>query len=119
MTRRASNSSSRPLLAIGGAFLLAHSILGTVAPRDEQPTCAICVEYKLDPNTASREDLMLLPGIGPALAEGIIGHRAGGTSQPVFRCAEDLDSVSRIGPAVVERLRPHMTFPEPSAAPSK
>lgn len=54
-------------------------------------------------NAASPERLEGLPGIGPALAERIVAARP-------FRRLSDLRSVSGIGPATLERLRPHVTL---------
>jgi competence ComEA-like helix-hairpin-helix protein len=65
---------------------------------------------RLDPNVATREELMLLPRIGPALADAIIEYRKSTGPGPAFRCAEDLDHVHRIGPATVEQLRPVLCF---------
>lgn len=105
----------RAALAVGAAFLVTHAIGIAVAPRETTPACAICIEYKVDPNTAPREDLMLLPGIGPGLAQRIVEFRAAAATQPAFLRAEDLDAVERIGPAAVERLRPHLVFPAGAA----
>lgn len=111
MNRAGSAALPRAALAVGGAFLLSQAIGLAIAPRETTPPCAICIEYKLDPNTASRSELELLPGIGPGMADRILNYRARSTSQPAFRRAEDLDAVDRIGEATVERLRPHLVFP--------
>lgn len=67
------------------------------------PSAAI----KIDPNTASREELMLLPGIGPVLADSIVSMR--GENEPFkFGSVDALDRVPRIGPKTIEKLRPHV-----------
>ena len=52
-------------------------------------------------NTADAATLEQLPGIGPALAARIIDHRE---QVGPFGSLEDLDAVSGIGPAMMERL---------------
>lgn len=53
-------------------------------------------------NTASASELDRLPGIGPSLAQEIIGYRE---AHGAFRSVEDLLSVPGIGPAKLEALR--------------
>ncbi len=56
----------------------------------------------LDVNTADREALIALPGIGPALADRILAARP-------FSDLDDLQRVSGIGPALLERLAGQIT----------
>lgn len=56
-------------------------------------------------NTATADDLMRLPGVGPITAQAIVGARA---TAP-FRTVDDLDRVRGIGPKTLERLRPFVT----------
>lgn len=54
-------------------------------------------------NTATAEQLELLPGVGPSRASAIIAHRA---KHGAFKKPEDLIEVSGIGERAFERLRP-------------
>lgn len=60
----------------------------------------------IDPNTASRDQLMALPGIGEKKANAIIEARDQGT----YRTAEDLMRVSGIGAKTMEALKPFLKF---------
>lgn len=60
----------------------------------------------LNPNSATREQLEALPGIGPSLAQRILDARA---ASPL-RSLADLDRVKGFGPAKIEKIRPHLTF---------
>jgi len=56
-------------------------------------------------NTASSEELQLLPQIGPVLAQRIIDYRE---SFGGFGSADDIMAVSGIGEAVFEKLKPYI-----------
>ncbi|QCB95239.1 ComEA family DNA-binding protein [Cellulomonas shaoxiangyii] len=56
----------------------------------------------VDLNTADLATLDGLPGVGPVLAQRILDRRA----RAPFTSVDELDDVSGIGPAVLERLRP-------------
>ncbi|MBT7957798.1 MAG: hypothetical protein HN759_00550 [Akkermansiaceae bacterium] len=60
---------------------------------------------KMRINKASRDELMQLPGVGKATADGIIGNRPYGKP-------EDLLKVSGIGKKTLEKLKPFLIFPE-------
>jgi comEA protein len=55
-------------------------------------------------NSASPAELSVLPGIGPALAHRIAEHRE---RHGRFATVDDLQSVSGIGVATIDRLRPY------------
>src|SRR5262249_37242161 len=57
---------------------------------------------RIDLNSATYAELILLPGVGDQLAERIARARAQGPFQKV----DDLRQVPGIGPATLERLRP-------------
>lgn len=57
----------------------------------------------LNVNTASRDELTSIPGIGPGLAERIEQHRP-------YLAEEDLLEVNGIGPVLLDRIRPMLSF---------
>jgi competence protein ComEA len=57
---------------------------------------------KINLNTATREELESLPGIGPVLAQRIIEYRE--THGP-FQSVDELRNVDGIGPALLEKIR--------------
>lgn len=71
------------------------------------------VALRINPNTADASELMLLPGIGPRLAEEIIAYRTRAGVTDAFQSAADLDAVRRIGPRSIERLQSWLTFETP------
>lgn len=58
---------------------------------------------QLNPNTAARDELMRLPGVGETIANRIIGARP-------FQKQNDLLKVSGIGTITLERLAPFLVF---------
>lgn len=59
---------------------------------------------KINPNTAARDQLMLLPGVGEVTANRIIEARP-------FKVAQDLMHVEGIGPKTYQRLTPFLQIP--------
>jgi competence protein ComEA len=77
----------------------------------------------LDLNTATHAQLMLLPGVGPALAEVIVSGRR---DRGRFRSPDDLLPLRGIGDKTLARLRPFVrcspepaTTPQPAPAPKR
>jgi len=57
-------------------------------------------------NTATREDLEILPGIGPVIAGAIIKYRE---TEGQFTSIEELQKVPGIGPAIFEDIKAYIT----------
>jgi hypothetical protein len=119
------------LCYLGFGVILASALVG----RDSRPSN--CVELglpstglpagidpRIDPNTASWNELACLPGIGEVLAKRIVEYRrqqqenSPSVAEPavVFRRPADLDAVRGIGPKTIARLGPHLRFPASAAA---
>ena len=63
------------------------------------------LEGKLNINTATKQQLMLLPGIGSQKAESIIEYRK---VHGNFTAVEDLLKVKGIGKGCLEKIRPYV-----------
>ena len=58
-------------------------------------------EGKLNINTATKEELQLLDGIGEALSQRIVEYR---TQNGAFKSTDELLNISGIGPATLEQI---------------
>ena len=95
------------LLAVGSAATLGVCApkVTLVASRRTLDDPAAARAALIDVNTASVDELVLLPGIGPARARAIVAERARGP----FTSVESLRRVRGIGPVTVERVRRYVT----------
>jgi len=75
------------------------------SPRDRRATDPFLPGI-LDINRASKEELILLPGIGEKYAQRIIRHRI---EHGPFGTVDQLTAIRGIGPGTLERVRPFIT----------
>ncbi len=67
----------------------------------------VTVSGKVSINTATKEELMTLSGIGEAKAQAIIEYR---NSNGLFTSIEDIKNVSGIGDAIFEKIKDDITI---------
>jgi DNA uptake protein ComE-like DNA-binding protein len=102
----------RAALGVSAVLLAMHSLTArTPAVGERSSLSPEKVRLRLDPNVATREELMLLPRIGPTIADYVIEYRASLPPGRAFQRLEDLENVHRIGPVTVAQLRPFLVFP--------
>jgi hypothetical protein len=72
----------------------------------------VAAETTIDPNTAAWWELSMLPEIGEALARDIerFSREAQAAGQAAFTRAADLDQIRGIGPKIIQRIAPHLSF---------
>ena len=98
-------------LALWGGAVLATALLlqGSAAAqppgKPAQPSAGV-----VNVNTATPDQLRLLPSIGPTKAERIVAYR----SKHRFRSVHDLARVKGIGRRTLQRLKPYLTLDGPT-----
>lgn len=113
---------AQPLLAVAAGaalvgmaawFLVGGGLHGGLVHHDAAP--AASVFFTVDVNAAPVEELVQLPGLGPATARRIVDHRA---ERGRFTSIEGLLDVPGIGPATLDGIRPHLRpIPPPETRP--
>lgn len=107
--------SGAPAAAEAAAALRLAGDVADSVERAERRRAPLAAGERIDPNTASTDELDRLPGVGPAVAERIVAWRG---ERGRFRTLADLDSVPGVGPALLRRAAPHLALapapPKPS-----
>lgn len=85
-----------------GAFALAAALLLAAAAGAADPAPLVGV---VNVNTATLQELQLLPGVGEARATALVALRK---QRGGFRSLDELKDVKGIGDAGLERMRPYL-----------
>jgi competence protein ComEA len=113
------------LLGLTAAVILQHerlpaeSVVRVQSAGDARPAGTF---WRLEVNTATEAELILLPGIGPRRAQAILSERR---KRGAFRSVWELSEVPGLTKALVQRIEPLVQVRPPaaplldSAAPSK
>jgi competence ComEA-like helix-hairpin-helix protein len=94
--------ASRKHSTLIAGFLLLTIILmpGLLCAKKKPPA------HPVNLNTASSEELQLVPGIGPSTADKILQMRK---SYGAFKSVDDLLAIKGIGPKRMEKMRKYLT----------
>ncbi len=105
MTKK--NTLVRRALALGFALLVAVASAGPAFAAKPAPA------GKVNVNSASAEQLVTLPGVGPKLAARIVEYRqkAGG-----FKSIQEVMNVQGIGEKNFEKLQPYLALGDAKVA---
>ncbi len=68
--------------------------------------CPLIALAAININTATKDELVALPGIGPAKAQAIVDYRK---AHGPFKTVDDLKDVKGIGAKRFEKLKPELT----------
>lgn len=83
-----------------------NTLEGVPANGSSMPVGSLGGETRININTASKDELMKLSGVGESKAEAIIQYR---TKSGGFKKVEDLQNVDGIGEKTVEKLKDKIT----------
>ena len=85
-------------------------------PQPRDPPRAVELADRIDPNTADVATLAALPMIGQRRAQDIVDYReryvVQNPGKPAFTRVEDLVRIKGFGGAMIEHVRPYLTFPK-------
>lgn len=107
-TRAVSHAKRPPLAPANDTFAASDE---PKAPASKKKSGGKTLSGKLNLNTATAEQLIQLPGVGPAKAERIIESR---TKEGKFRRVRDLRRVKGIGYKTLQKLEPYLSVDGPS-----
>lgn len=89
------------LLALGLSVLPAGALANAAAASPDQGPPSVEQDQRININEAGPEELVRLPGVGPARAQAIVAER----EKRRFRRIEDILRVPGIGRKTFDRLR--------------
>lgn len=91
-------------------FILVALLISAIPKADsiivENPDIEVS-PYLINVNTADRDELDILDGIGPAIADRIIEYRK---NNGPFESADELAEISGIGPSTIANIKDYIEF---------
>ena len=102
----ARSRSAQASLVVFAVALLALIAYRSYGPKLSARPTDLAVASPVNLNTGDRAELQQVPGIGPGMAERILGHRQ---AHGPFASVEELQSVPGVGDKTLDKLRPFLT----------
>ena len=102
-TRPSRHRAVRGILVACALLALSAVSVQAAQPKSTAPSISGVVNL----NTASSEELQMLPGVGEVRAVAIVATRK---NRGGFKNVEDLLEVKGIGAAMLNKMRPHVTL---------
>ena len=98
------NTTANPLQAASGDSIAGPSstISPVTAVAEASDATRTRIDARIDINSAGVDELVLLPGVGPAIAERIVDYRE---RYGPYSTVEELAAVRGIGPKTLSRIR--------------
>ena len=91
----------------GGGVAALRSATDSALARERVRNTPLSPGERIDPNSASVDEIDRLPRVGPALAQRIVAWRE---EHGRFETLGDLDAVPGVGPALLENAAPHLAL---------
>ncbi len=110
----ARSRSAQASLVVFAVALLALIAYRSYGPKLSARPTDLAVASPVNLNTGDRAELQQVPGIGPGMAERILGHRQ---AHGPFASVEELQHVPGVGDKTLDKLRPFLTVHATAAAP--
>ena len=96
------------ILMVGIAMMMSVPDLTPLLVGEDMATTTTDADFgKINVNTADKERLLLLSGVGEVMAQRILDYRE---QHGPFSCLEELMNVKGIGEATLEKLRDQIVF---------
>jgi competence ComEA-like helix-hairpin-helix protein len=93
---------------LGAVIILSNSATGRISLQSDPDHRAEPYQLLVNVNTATPDRLMMIPGIGPKLAERIVNERA--ANGPYKRISDVAKRVHGIGTTLLAEFAPFMTI---------
>ncbi|HET6248979.1 MAG TPA: helix-hairpin-helix domain-containing protein [Tepidisphaeraceae bacterium] len=102
------------VIVLGGRLICNRTFIDD--PQPDIPARAHELADRLDPNTASWQELAAISGLGEKRAHAIVAYRdtwhKKHPNTPAYAGPQDLRNIKGIGPATVSNLTPYLIFPK-------